>query len=128
MCVDAQFEDYCIADEQYRDDELMYAMKWACSNGAECSALEENKPCFFPNTTKDHASYAFNSYYQNTKHIGGSCYFIAAALLTALNPSNRFSSHPLSYPRDYKAVLLDVLDLSLAKPFQTLAKDRLDKI
>ncbi|KAL1563073.1 glucan endo-1,3-beta-glucosidase 4-like [Salvia divinorum] len=88
ICSDAQFEDYCIADEQYRDDELMYAMKWACSNGAECSALEENKPCFFPNTTKDHASYAFNSYYQNTKHIGGSCYFIAAALLTALNPSH----------------------------------------
>ncbi|XP_057795081.1 glucan endo-1,3-beta-glucosidase 1-like [Salvia miltiorrhiza] len=88
MCSDAQFEDYCVADEQYSEEELMYAMKWACKNGADCSALEEKKACFFPNTTKDHASYAFNSYYQNTKSIGGSCYFIAAAILTALNPSH----------------------------------------
>lgn len=86
---DAQFEDYCVADEQCTENELLYAMNWACSNGADCGAIQEKEPCFYPNTTKDHASYAFNSYYQNTKRIGGSCYFIAAAILTALNPSNK---------------------------------------
>lgn len=90
VVVDAQFEDYCIADEQYTDDELKGAMKWACDNGADCRAIEAYQPCFFPNTTKDHASYAFNSYYQNMKHNGGSCYFIAASVLTALNPSKKF--------------------------------------
>ncbi|GER52850.1 carbohydrate-binding X8 domain superfamily protein [Striga asiatica] len=85
---DAQFEDYCIADEQTPDDELSAAMKWACGNGADCRPIQESQPCYLPNTLKDHASYAFNSYYQNMKHKGGSCYFNAAALLSSLNPSH----------------------------------------
>lgn len=86
---DAQYEDYCIADEQCPDDVLSEAMKWACSNGANCKAIEENQSCYLPNTLKDHASYAFNSYYQNKKHQGGSCYFNSAALLSGLNPSKK---------------------------------------
>ncbi|KAL6520478.1 hypothetical protein OROHE_017066 [Orobanche hederae] len=78
----------CIADEQTPDDELLAAKNWACANGADCSRIEENQPCYLPNTLKDHASYAFNSYYQNMKHKGGSCYFNAASVLSALNPSN----------------------------------------
>ncbi|KAK4439454.1 Glucan endo-1,3-beta-glucosidase 12 [Sesamum alatum] len=85
---DGQFEDYCIADEQTPDDQLLAAMNWACGNGADCSAIQENQPCYLPNTPKDHASYAFNSYYQNMKHKGASCYFNAAAVLTGLNPSH----------------------------------------
>ncbi|KAL3627304.1 hypothetical protein CASFOL_028667 [Castilleja foliolosa] len=86
---DAQFEDYCIADEQFPDDELLAAMNWACRNGADCGPIQDPKQaCYQPNTLKDHASYAFNSYYQNMKHKGGSCYFNAAAILSALNPSN----------------------------------------
>ncbi|KAG8365346.1 hypothetical protein BUALT_Bualt18G0095100 [Buddleja alternifolia] len=85
---DGQFEDYCIADEQATEDTLSGAMNWACGNGADCSAIQENQKCYFPNTTKDHASYAFNSYYQNMKHNGGSCYFTAAAILTGADPSH----------------------------------------
>ncbi|KAH6795874.1 hypothetical protein C2S51_036860 [Perilla frutescens var. frutescens] len=85
---EAQFEDYCIADEQCTEDVLINAMSWACSNGADCSAIQADQTCFLPNTTKDHASYAFNSYYQHTKHNGGTCYFSAAAVLTAANPSH----------------------------------------
>lgn len=87
LLLDAQFEDYCVADEQATEDELLNAMKWACSNGANCSAIQANQTCYFPNTTKDHAFYAFNSYYQNMKHEGASCYFTAAAVLTGLDPS-----------------------------------------
>ncbi|GFP81285.1 glucan endo-1 3-beta-glucosidase 4 [Phtheirospermum japonicum] len=63
-------------------------MRWACTNGADCSAIQEYQTCFFPNTTKEHASYAFNSYYQNLKHNGASCYFTAATILTELDPSH----------------------------------------
>ncbi|KAL8461648.1 hypothetical protein ACS0TY_032139 [Phlomoides rotata] len=84
---DGQFEDYCIADEQTPDDVLVEAMKWACNNGADCGLIQQAQPCYLPNTVKDHASYAFNSYYQKMKHKGGSCYFNAAALLSGLNPS-----------------------------------------
>lgn len=87
MVLDGQFQDYCIADEQTPEDVLDQAMKWACSNGADCSAIGENGPCYLPNTVKDHSSYAFNSYYQNMKHKGGSCYFNSAALISDLDPS-----------------------------------------
>lgn len=87
LYLDGQFADYCIADEQTPEDVLVEAMKWACSNGADCSAVAENQPCYLPDTAKDHASYAFNSYYQRMKHKGGSCYFNAAAILSDLDPS-----------------------------------------
>ncbi|KAG9129444.1 hypothetical protein Leryth_013037 [Lithospermum erythrorhizon] len=85
---DAQYEDYCIADEQVPDGELQAALKWACENGADCRLIQPGQPCFTPDNVKDHASFAFNSYYQNMKHKGGSCYFNSAALLTAANPSH----------------------------------------
>lgn len=85
---DGQIEDWCISDEQYPDEELQKAMEWACHNGANCDSLQPNRPCFLPSTVRDHASYAFNSYYQNMKHKGASCYFLGAAVLTALNPSH----------------------------------------
>lgn len=89
VILDGQFEDYCIADEQTPDEELQKAINWACGNGADCSKIQKNGPCYLPNNMKDHASFAFNSYYQRMKHKGGSCYFNAAAIITALDPSKR---------------------------------------
>lgn len=83
-----QFEEWCIADEQTPDEELQRAMDWACEKGgADCSKIKVNQPCYLPNTLKDHASYAFNNYYQRFKHKGASCYFNAAAITTDLDPS-----------------------------------------
>lgn len=81
-------EEYCVVDEQTPDEELRKAMEWACEKGgADCSKIQEKQSCYFPNTLKDHASFVFNDYYQKFKHKGGSCYFKAAALVTALDPS-----------------------------------------
>lgn len=85
--LDGQFEDWCVADEQTPAEELQRALDWACGNGADCRKLQVNQPCYLPNTVKDHASFAFNSYYQKLKHKGATCYFNAAALITALDPS-----------------------------------------
>ncbi|CAL9125624.1 unnamed protein product [Musa textilis] len=89
---------WCIADEQTAVDVLQVALDWACgAGGANCSMIQPNKPCYFPNTVKDHASYAFNSYWQKHKHQGGTCYFNAAAMVTDLNPSHdacQFESLP----------------------------------
>nr|KAJ0210419.1 hypothetical protein LSAT_V11C400181770 [Lactuca sativa] len=85
--LDGQFEDWCVADEQTPDEELQRAVVWACENGADCSKIQPNQPCFLPNTIKDHASFAFNSYFQRMKAHGATCYFNAAALVTDLDPS-----------------------------------------
>ncbi|GLT27428.1 hypothetical protein SLA2020_024250 [Shorea laevis] len=84
---DREMEQWCIADEQTPDEELQVAMDWACGNGADCSKIQENQPCYYPNTVRDHASYAFNSYFQKLKHNGGSCYFKGAAFVSDLDPS-----------------------------------------
>lgn len=79
---------WCIADEQATDELLQQALDWACGvGGADCRMIQPNKPCYLPNTLKDHASFAFNSYWQKFKNKGGSCYFSAAAMVTDLNPS-----------------------------------------
>ncbi|RAL52774.1 hypothetical protein DM860_007542 [Cuscuta australis] len=86
---DGQYDDgeWCVADEQTPDEELREAMDWACKNGANCRMIEEKQPCHEPNTMRNHASYAFNSYFQKMKNYGGNCYFNAAAIVTSLDPS-----------------------------------------
>lgn len=87
--LDGQFVEWCIADEQTPDDDLQTALDWACGKGgADCSKIQAaHQPCFLPNTIRDHASFAFNNYYQKFKHKGATCYFNAAALITDLDPS-----------------------------------------
>ncbi|XP_010252719.1 PREDICTED: glucan endo-1,3-beta-glucosidase 4-like [Nelumbo nucifera] len=86
----AQFEQWCIADEQTPDEELQKALDWACGKGgADCRKIQLNEPCYLPNTVKDHASYAFNNYYQKFKNKGGTCYFNGAAMITELDPSHK---------------------------------------
>ncbi|QHN90870.1 Glucan endo-1,3-beta-glucosidase [Arachis hypogaea] len=76
------------ADPQRSDDELQAALNWACGSGdADCSKIQVNQPCYYQNTLKDHASYAFNSYFQKFKHRGGSCFFRGSAITTEADPS-----------------------------------------
>lgn len=88
--------EWCIADGQTPDDELQMALDWACGKGgADCNKLQAKQPCYFPNTLRDHASYAFNDYYQKFKHQGATCYFHAAAMITDLDPSKITISNKL---------------------------------
>ncbi|ONK67432.1 uncharacterized protein A4U43_C06F20190 [Asparagus officinalis] len=82
-------KEWCIADEQTPNDVLQQALDWACGfGGADCNLIQPNKPCYLPNTVRDHASYAFNSYWQKFKNKGASCYFNSAAMVTDLDPSH----------------------------------------
>ncbi|KAK1281767.1 Glucan endo-1,3-beta-glucosidase 12 [Acorus calamus] len=89
---------WCISNPNASDDVLQKGIDWACGvGGADCSAIQPNQPCYEPNTVADHASYAFNSYWQKNKKQGATCDFSGAAQQVSNDPSHgdcKFQSDP----------------------------------
>lgn len=62
-------------------------MDYACGyGGTDCSAIQPGGSCYNPNSVHDHASFAFNKYYQKNP-VPNSCNFGGNAVLTNTNPS-----------------------------------------
>ncbi|KAL6500625.1 hypothetical protein OROHE_025422 [Orobanche hederae] len=79
---------WCVARPDSSSSDLHDALDWACGLGkADCSMIQPGGPCFMPNTVISHASYAFNSYYQENGNSDVACYFSGTAVLTKNNPS-----------------------------------------
>lgn len=80
---------WCVAKPSVPDETLQEALDYACGEGgADC--LEITTPqgnCYNPDTLVAHASYAFNSYWQKHKRIGGTCDFGGTAMLIHSDPS-----------------------------------------
>ncbi|XP_074308982.1 uncharacterized protein LOC141643644 [Silene latifolia] len=79
---------WCVARPTIQDPFLQQAMDYACGAGADCGPVKPNGSCYVPNTLVAHASYAFNSYWQRTKILGGTCDFGGTAMLITVDPSN----------------------------------------
>ncbi|KAK0585963.1 hypothetical protein LWI29_037036 [Acer saccharum] len=77
---------WCVAKPTVPDPIIQEAVDYACWFGADCKSIQPNGPCFQPNTLFAHASYAFNSYWQNTKVSGGTCDFGGTAMLVTVDP------------------------------------------
>ncbi|CAN1302437.1 Glucan endo-1,3-beta-glucosidase [Linum perenne] len=54
---------------------------------AECKEIQVEGACFHPNNLVSHASYAFNSYYQQNGNSDIACNFGGTAILTKHDPS-----------------------------------------
>ncbi|KAB8112466.1 hypothetical protein EE612_050820 [Oryza sativa] len=79
---------WCVAKPTVPLDRLQEAMDYACSqDGVDCQEISGGGSCFYPDSIAAHASYAFNSYWQKMKHIGGSCSFGGTAVLINSDPS-----------------------------------------
>ncbi|KAL4184826.1 hypothetical protein AMTRI_Chr10g3060 [Amborella trichopoda] len=79
---------WCIADFQIPAEVLQREMDLICNGGGtDCSAISPGGACYDPNTLLGHASYAYNTYWQNNKHNTG-CYMNAAAIQTINDPSH----------------------------------------
>ncbi|XP_023531646.1 glucan endo-1,3-beta-glucosidase 4-like [Cucurbita pepo subsp. pepo] len=80
---------YCVAKDGADEDKLQDGLNWACGQGgANCAAIQQGRPCFLPNNITDHASYAYNDYYQKMHTAGGTCDFDGTATLTTIDPSH----------------------------------------
>lgn len=78
---------WCVASQSASETALQVALDYACGyGGADCSAIQPGASCYNPNTVRDHASYAFNAYYQKNP-APTSCSFGGVAQLTNTDPS-----------------------------------------
>ncbi|KAJ1437002.1 X8 domain [Sesbania bispinosa] len=78
---------WCVASQSAAESTLKVALDYACGYGADCSAIQPGAGCYNPNTVRDHASYAFNDYYQKNP-APTSCAFGGTATLTNKDPSH----------------------------------------
>ncbi|KAL0429279.1 UNVERIFIED_CONTAM: Glucan endo-1,3-beta-glucosidase 4 [Sesamum radiatum] len=79
---------FCIARPGADESSLRDGLNWACGPGqANCAAIQKGQPCYSPNTVQNHASYAYNDYYQKMRSSGGTCDFGGTATLTTADPS-----------------------------------------
>ncbi|XP_057954603.1 PLASMODESMATA CALLOSE-BINDING PROTEIN 5 isoform X2 [Malania oleifera] len=80
-------ESWCVASQSASQIALQVALDYACGyGGADCSAIQVGGNCYNPTTLRNHASYAFNKYYQNNP-IPASCNFGGTAVITSTDPS-----------------------------------------
>ncbi|CAL1402963.1 unnamed protein product [Linum trigynum] len=79
---------WCVASAGASQIDLQNALDWACGLGmAECKEIQKEGPCFEPNNLLSHASFAFNSYYQQNGNSDIACNFGGTASLTKHDPS-----------------------------------------
>ncbi|KAJ0030820.1 hypothetical protein Pint_13300 [Pistacia integerrima] len=79
---------WCIASTKASEKDLQSALDWACGPGnVDCSAIQPSQPCFEPDTLLSHASFAFNSYYQQNGASDIACSFGGKGVKVDKNPS-----------------------------------------
>lgn len=79
---------WCIASNNASEAQLQHALDWACSSGnVDCSPIQPSQRCYEPDNTASHASYAFNSYYQQNGASDIACSFGGYGVRTNKNPS-----------------------------------------
>ncbi|KAI3730676.1 hypothetical protein L1987_61849 [Smallanthus sonchifolius] len=94
---DTSGERYCVAKNGADVKMVQAALDWACGPGkVNCSMMLQGEPCYEPDTVVAHASYAFNSYYNQTGMADGSCNFNGVATVTTTDPSHGGCVFPAS--------------------------------
>ncbi|THG09846.1 hypothetical protein TEA_027151 [Camellia sinensis var. sinensis] len=86
---DTANQTYCTAKDGADAKMLQAALDWACGPGkVNCSALLQGQPCYEPDTVAAHATYAFDTYYQQMGKASGTCDFNGVATITTTNPTH----------------------------------------
>ncbi|XP_061367245.1 uncharacterized protein LOC133310343 isoform X2 [Gastrolobium bilobum] len=92
----SQGQSWCVAKTGAPQASLQAALDYACGmGGADCSQINQGGSCYNPLTLQNHASFAFNSYYQKNP-APTSCDFGGTATLVNTNPSSGSCIFPSS--------------------------------
>ncbi|CAN1219323.1 Glucan endo-1,3-beta-glucosidase 1 [Linum perenne] len=83
----SQGQSWCVAKAGTSATSLQAALDYACgTGGVDCSQIQQGAACYNPNTLQNHASFAFNNYYQKNP-VATSCDFGGTAAVVSSNPS-----------------------------------------
>ena len=106
---------WCVASQSASPTALQVALDYACGYGADCSPIQQGGSCFNPDTVHDHASYAFNSYYQKNP-APTSCDFGGTATITNTDPSKqtKLSKASILFATNHDAFLGELFRISLS--------------
>lgn len=79
---------WCVAKPGASNNSLSDGINWACGQGnADCGPIQSGQACYQPDTFENHASYAYNSYYQKSGDTAAACNFNGTAMITTTDPS-----------------------------------------
>jgi hypothetical protein len=82
-------QSWCVARSGVTETALQSALDYACGmGGADCSQIQQGGNCYNPNSLQNHASFAFNSYFQKNP-AATSCDFGGTATIVNVNPSKK---------------------------------------
>ncbi|KAK9055988.1 hypothetical protein SSX86_027075 [Deinandra increscens subsp. villosa] len=99
--------NWCVASAGATQYDLQIALDWACGLGmTDCNQIRPGGPCFQPDTLFSHASFAFNSYYQQNGNSDVACKFGGAATLTKVDPSYGDCKYAASEPSKSKVATI----------------------
>ncbi|XP_050382943.1 flocculation protein FLO11-like [Argentina anserina] len=78
-------QSWCVAKTGASETAVQAGLDYACGK-VDCSQLQQGGSCYSPVTLQNHASYAFNTYYQKNP-VSTSCDFGGVATIVTTNPS-----------------------------------------
>ncbi|KAK7337650.1 hypothetical protein VNO77_18235 [Canavalia gladiata] len=89
-------QSWCVAKTGVPETSLQSALDYACGMpSVDCSQIQQGGTCYNPNSIQNHASFAFNSYYQKNP-ASTSCDFGGTATVVNTNPSTGSCIYPSS--------------------------------
>ncbi|OMP09398.1 Glycoside hydrolase, family 17 [Corchorus olitorius] len=98
-------QSWCVAKSGAPESSLQAALDYACGiGGADCSQIQQGANCYNPNSLQNHASFAFNSYYQKNPS-PTSCDFGGTATIVNTNPSSGTCIYPNSASQSTPAAI-----------------------
>ncbi|KAL5736936.1 hypothetical protein ACOSQ2_031724 [Xanthoceras sorbifolium] len=78
---------WCLPKRGAEVEALQSNIDYVCGLGLDCGPIQENGPCFLPNTVRAHAAYAMNLYYHATGKNDYDCDFKHTGSITEVDPS-----------------------------------------
>ncbi|XP_058214019.1 glucan endo-1,3-beta-glucosidase [Rhododendron vialii] len=78
---------WCVPKQDASDEALQANIDFVCDSGVDCTPIQNNGPCFEPDTVRSHASFAMNAYFQANGRNDYDCDFTNTGVITMVDPS-----------------------------------------